>query len=248
MSTLPSPLSGKKPTKAAKPAVQVNQSAQATPAPVAPAAKKPVLSKKAAEKSVNQAAKKKKRKQLPWGKTRIPYPYYHLGIGLFLTVLIVGGIIYTSRKLVNLAQETEMSRSQLTAMRDRDLSLKKLSQDLQLVAREEEIISQALPDEAGVINFVREFRKISHDVSLGVFNFQTDQPIVDELGNAYIDFSVELRGSFVNLKNFLTRLVNLPYLIKLQLVDIAGADQEEAIMVVSARIYVNDVFFPEGGR
>lgn len=177
---------------------------------------------------------------------KVFYPYLHLGVGIILTLVILGGIFFTSAKLADLAGKTEISRSQLTAIRDRGLSLQKLFQDLQSVAVEAEIINQALPDEAGVVSFVKKFREISADVLLDVFNFQTDQPVLDEAGNAYIDFDVELKGPFANLKNFLTRLVKMPYLIKLQVADIASADQEEAIMVVTARIYVNEVFFKEG--
>jgi Tfp pilus assembly protein PilO len=171
------------------------------------------------------------------------YPYLHLSLGAFFTLIFVAGSIFLANQLTDLSRRTELSRSQLMALGDREISLKKLVEDTSLLEPEIAVIEKALPSEEGVVSFVKEFKQIGRSVSVSAFKFETDQPSIDERENAYIDLIIELAGSLENTKIFLNDLIGLPYLIKLKIVDISGSNQEELSTVVKARIFVNNPFF-----
>lgn len=192
--------------------------------------------------------KKKVAKKVKTVRNKTSSVYLPLVIGFIFTLLLLVGIIFSYQKLTNLSQQAEQSRGQMLALEDRELSLKKLSLDFQSVQSEITVIDQALPDEQGIVDFVKQFREITQDVSVEVFSFQTDQPNTDSAGNYFLDFNVELRGSFENLRIFLTKLIGLPYLIKLQIVDIDQTILEEPKMVINARILVNNPFFQEAKK
>ncbi len=253
MSILPSPFPGKKnPKKEGK--IASNATRSKVPG-VPPPAVEPdeVTAEKgvgAVKKEVKRAKEEKQEKKEKLFKKRqagtrlkLPFPYFHLSIAFIFSLLFLGGIIFASDKLTSLSQEAEQSRSQLVALRELELSLKKLSQDLQSVEKEMVVINQALPNEETIIQFVKEFRAIGQDASIETFNFETDQPKKDKAGNFYIGFNVKLKGSFAVVKNFLISLVKLPYLVKLDLVDIEKAGEEEAQMILRAKIFVADSFF-----
>jgi Tfp pilus assembly protein PilO len=198
---------------------------------------------KEAEKKKAETKSKKAKKEK---KVKIPYPYLHFSIAFLFSLALLVGIVSVSQKLIDLAQETERNRGQMIALRERETALLKVGQDLDSVEGEISIIDQSLPNEEGIVRFVRDFRRITQEVSVKTFNFETDQPNFSEVGNPYIDFSAELTGRFDNLKNFLANLVSLPFIVKLQIVDISDVDREESQMVIGARIFVNDPFFQKG--
>lgn len=179
----------------------------------------------------------------PAPRIKIPYPYFHLSVGLILTLTLLAGLIFASRQLSSLSHQTQQARAQLMVVKEKDLSLKKLDQDLQSVDSEALLISQGLPDEEGIVDFVKEFRKISQGLALKAFAFETDQPNLDSANNLFIDFDAELEGNLNDLEKFLSNLIKLPYLIRLRLADFSGIDQDSAILVINARIFVNDPFF-----
>jgi len=195
------------------------------------------------EKKKTEAKKKKAKKEK---KVKIPYPYLHFSIAFLFSLALLVGITSTFGKLIDLAQETERNRGQMVALKERETALLKVSQDLDAVEHEISIIDQSLPDEEGIVRFIRDFRRITQEVSIKTFNFETDQPNFGEVGNPYIDFGAELTGRFDNLKNFLAKLVDLPFIVRLQIVDISDIDGEESQMVIGARIFVNDPFFQKG--
>jgi Tfp pilus assembly protein PilO len=211
-----------------------------------PAAKSPVGDMGKAEVQPEaKKAKKKIRKEGLSQKLKIPFPYLHLSVAFVFTILFLVGIAFILGQLNSLSLKVEQSRGQLAALEEHEFNLKKLSQDLRSAQSEIAVIDQSLPDEEGIVEFVKKFKGISQNVSIEAFNFETEQPVVDETGNAYIDFTVELKGKFEDLKNFLIELVKLPYLTQLKIVDLDGADQEESKMVIRARIFVDQPFFLE---
>ncbi|MBN1262891.1 MAG: type 4a pilus biogenesis protein PilO [Candidatus Pacebacteria bacterium] len=189
------------------------------------------------EKEKNKKIKAVSKKQHQF------YPWLHLSLAVFFSALFLGGTFWLIGRLSSFGSQAEISRSQLIALKEQETSLKVISQNFSLVAEETEIIENSLPDEAGIVRFVKELKGISRDVSLSVFQFATDQPILDELGRSYIDFSLEAKGGFANLRRFLTDLAGLPYLLKLSLIDFSKTDQEETEMILHARIFVNTPFF-----
>jgi len=188
----------------------------------------------------------KKKKKVLKGKKPIfgiPYYYFYLAIGFVFTFLLLGGTIFISGKLSFLSGEVEQKKSQLIALQERDLSFKRLKRDLLLVEEEAKIINQSLPDEEGIILFIREVKKIGQEVSFEVFDFETDQPVTDGQGNAYIGFGMEAKGELNRLTVFLERLVKLPFLIRLQMIDINSVSPDESQMIIKAKIYVDQPFF-----
>lgn len=273
MSILRSPFSGKKNPKKKEKPKKVEEAPPAASEPVEVIAEKEAqedkrkvekarvgkkeeveaTAKKVDEKTEEEEKKKVEKKEAVVKKRRfgirlkIPFPHFHLSIAIVFSLLFLGGIVFTSDKLNSLSQEAEQSRSQLTALRELELSLKELSQNLQSVEKEIAIINQALPNEKTIIQFIKEFKEIDESVSIETFNFETDQPNKDKAGNFYIDLSVKLKGDFTALKDFLVKFVKLSYLVKLELVDIEKAGGGEAQMILKARIFVDDSFFqPEG--
>ncbi|HUW21415.1 MAG TPA: type 4a pilus biogenesis protein PilO [Candidatus Bathyarchaeia archaeon] len=184
----------------------------------------------------------------PAPKKIVPYPYLHLSVAIFFTLLFLGGIFLSSGKLISLSQKTAASRGQLTALRENVVALTALSQNLESVRGEITLLDKALPKEDGIVDFVKAIKGISREISLETFAFGSDQPSLNAAGNAYIDFGIEMKGAFPALRIFLDRFTNLPYIVKVQMVNLASIDQEEAQLTVQARIYVNDSFFSQADQ
>lgn len=190
------------------------------------------------EKGKIKVAKKLKMKNE--GSRFEPWIYYILALP-FLIVLIVG-IFFSWKQLKNFSHEVEVKRAQLAALEDWNAGVSELSQRLLVLEKEIEVIDHALPNEAGIVDFVDQFSIATEEAVLRTFRFEGDAPKVDKSGNNYINFQFEIAGNFDNLLDFTDKIIHLPYLISLKQVEIKK-EEEVVSFVVVGRIYVAEPFF-----
>lgn len=194
-------------------------------------------------KTKEKKSVKKKRSFFSKFKPNISFPYFHISSGILLTIILIGGIFFSYTKLNQFTENARQSRSQLVAFQEKQTDLQQLAQNLASVESEAKIIDQSFPDEEGVVGFIRLLKAISSNVSLNVFDFVNDQPVADQAGQFYIDFNLEVAGSYENVELFLFRFINFPYLIDIKLIDLTGVESDDSRLILSARLYVNPSFF-----
>lgn len=172
-----------------------------------------------------------------------PSLYWRLAVAGVLGLVLVGGIFFSAGQLKHLVVEVEKKRGQMVALQQKEENLKLLSFSLDSLKEEALLIRTALPDEKAVVDFIKKIEDFGRGISVGNFIFESDQPQLDQEGNSFIEWTIEVTGPVVELERFLTDLLNLPILIRPRLIDIDDMDKEISKLIFTARLYVEADFF-----
>jgi len=208
------------------------------------AAEQKAVSKKMVQEKMKADPKLKKKREKKTGpKISVPYPYLHLVVGLLGTAGLLVAIFVTRQKLVLLASQLEEKNSQLVALQESSLGQQSLTQQYNsVVSRQDEVLT-AFPNEQSIIDFFKLFRQLVGEAKVETFDFQTDQPLSDGLGNSYIEFAAEISGSVTQLDAFLARFTEVPYLVSFSLIDFEQNGTGGASLIIKARLEVEPNFY-----
>jgi len=193
--------------------------------------------------------KRQKKSKVKAKKAKSPFKqpklYWRLIIAAILALILIGGIFFSMTKLKTLVLEMEQKRGQLEALSQQEINSKRLSLNLASLSKQIEVIEKATPDEKGIIEFINQLEKIEKEsgVVMGGFNFTTDQPKVDKAGRFYFELAIQASGSRQNLRSFLEKVLALPFLLKIQLIDFNNLGDENPKMTFRAWLYVDKEFF-----
>ncbi|MFC1727001.1 hypothetical protein ACFL0Y_00590 [Patescibacteria group bacterium] len=253
MSTLPSPsLTKNKKNNLSQSVTQVKNTESKLS--VKNAKKPPVVAKKPGRTKVAKGKTgssmknnwfKNNRKKVAGKKS--PKLSWRLAVAGFLGLFFLVGAHYSRTQLKLLVEQIEQKRSHWIALSEMGVNYKKMALDLSQVENEILLISQALPNEAEIIDLFDHLRgiELQTEVVVDVFSFETDQPRLDEAGNNYLDLFIEARGGVENLERFLTNTFNLPILMKAKTINFYQLSQAESRLVFQVRLYVDSAFFVE---
>lgn len=173
----------------------------------------------------------------------VPNLYWRLAVAGVLGLVLVGGIFFSSAKLKTSVSEIEKKRGQMVALQEREESLRLLAFELDTVKGEMSLVENVLPNEEGIVDFIKDIESLGEKVEIGKLSFESDQPQSDRLGRSYIEWTIEARGSLDNLEDFLEKLLSLPILIRSKVIDIDKMDEETSKLVFRAWLYVDPNFF-----
>lgn len=171
-----------------------------------------------------------------------PNLYLRLGIAGVLGLILVGGIFFSAGRLKVLVAEIEKKRGQMVALQQKEENLRLLSVVLDSVKKETPLIEGALPDERGVVDFIKTVEDLGKEVNIESFSFESDRPQFDREGNSYIEWTIETSAPLAQLETFLEKLLALPLLIKPKLIDIDKIDEELGKLIFRGWLYVNPNF------
>lgn len=180
------------------------------------------------------------------GKTEIPISLaWRLVFGGVFGLAFVVGAFYAHNQLEAFVGQIEEKRSQWVALSERDISLRRLSQDLAKVEGQTALIANAFPDEQAMIEFFNqvELLEAKAEVTVTAFSFTDDVPRTDEAGNHYLDFSMEVIGEVPNLVAFFENIFNLPILMKARTVSFEGLAASDCRLLFQSRVYVDSNFY-----
>ena len=248
MSTLasPSPVKKKAPEKdqvAMEPEKKVEEKKETEETKVTEETKEMKGAKEQVEKKKEIKVKEKEKVKRPF---TVPNLYWRLALAGVLSLILIGGIFFSSAKLNTLVLEIEKKRGQMVALQEKEESLRLLSVVLGSLQEEIPIVEKALPNERGVVDFIKEVGNLSGKVTIESLSFQSDQPQLDQEGNSYIEWTIEASGTLADLEEFSEKILNLPILIRPKVIDIDNMDEETSKLVLRAWLYVDPNFFPEG--
>lgn len=205
--------------------------------------------KKVKEQEEIKEIAKKKEKRVVKKKVKRPFSvpnlYWRLAVAGILSLILIGGIFFASGKLKTIVSEIEKRRGQLVALQEKEESLRLLALSLDSAKEEISLVMSALPNEKGVVDFVKQIGHLGDKVAIESLNFESDQPRFDQEGNSYIEWTIEASGSLADVEEFLTRIMNLPILIRPKVIDIDKMDEETSRLVFRAWLYVDPNFFPQ---
>lgn len=205
-------------------------------------AKKPVEKKKEIKVEEKKGKVIEKKIKRPFS---VPNLYWRLAIAGVLSLILTGGIFFSSAKLKAQVSEVEKKRGQMVALQEKEESLRLLSLTLNSLKEEIPIVEKALPNERGVVDFIKEVGILGEKVMIESLSFGTDQPQLDQAGNSYIEWTIQASGSLTDLEEFLEKILSLPILIRPKVIDVDNVNEETSKLVFRAWLYVNPNFFPE---
>jgi hypothetical protein len=162
-----------------------------------------------------------------------------------LALVLIGGAVFSANKLKALVKEVQAKRSQLTALEERETSFVQLKKDFDSLTTEAEMIDQALVKEAGIIDLLEQIENLKEELEIEVnlLSFSDDQPRQDPEGHPYVELTIEANGELGQLKIFLEKLLDWPYLLKTKVVDLNAMDEVGSQLIFRAWLYVDQNFF-----
>lgn len=115
--------------------------------------------------------------------------------------------------------------------------------DIENNRQKSQFLDELLPDERGLINFVRDIDRIKTQGVIVSFSFGGKEPVVDKTGFLGIPIIITLRGSGDEIASALDQIQELPYLIRAVKID---SDYQESEDVINFKyggfLYVDEEF------
>lgn len=161
------------------------------------------------------------------------YVYYMFFGAVFIANIVISGLYLKDSAKINSVK----SKNELAKIYEKNgLSLKD-SQNLKE-------LNKYFITEADLIEFVKEMNKGSSFFENYNFNFDTDEPKLENY--YYLSFTIKGSGSFKNINKFIQELFNSPYIRTTETLEISNNKDanivKKADFVIKGRLYISDNF------
>ena len=163
-------------------------------------------------------------------------------IGINIVMVLVD--VYVLSTLLQKAREAVTTRSEILVYELQMQSAQKLSVDLANAREEQEKITAVLPDSGRLLEVIEFMESLGEITSVRSFSFDSETPLVDAKGFAYLPFFIELEGSIGQTMAAMGRLNTAPYLMSVdQTVLESPQGLSQAVRLkVYMRLYVSQPF------
>jgi len=165
-----------------------------------------------------------------------------ISIGINIVMVLVD--VYVLSTLLQKAREAVTTRSEILVYELQMQSAQKLSVDLANAREEQEKITAVLPDSGRLLEVIEFMESLGEVTSVRSFSFDSETPLVDAKGFAYLPFFIELEGSIGQTMAAMGRLNTAPYLMSVdQTVLESPQGLSQAVRLkVYMRLYVSQPF------
>ena len=165
-----------------------------------------------------------------------------ISIGINIVMVLVD--VYVLSTLLQKAREAVTTRSEILVYELQMQSAQKLSVDLANARAEQEKITAVLPDSGRLLEVIEFMESLGEVTAVRSFSFDSETPLVDAKGFAYLPFFIELEGSIGQTMAAMGRLNTAPYLMSVdQTVLESPQGLSQAVRLkVYMRLYVSQPF------
>lgn len=188
----------------------------------------------------DKKTEKQKTKLKPKSNLSKYLPAVLLGFNI---VMVLTNILVLSL-LPRQAEANIITRSEILVHKLQQQSALKLEVDLENSIEEGTIIFQALPNKSRLLEVIRMLESLSEIVNVKNFAFDSDTPIKDRNGFAFLPISLSLNGSLQQVMTALSKLEQAPFLFTINqtiLESPEGISQTIGLRIYM-RLYVNETF------
>lgn len=120
------------------------------------------------------------------------------------------------------AKAIQTLASQLLAQQISQQNSQRTMFDLERVAADMNVINASLPNAETIVSFIELTNQLEEQVSLKLFTFDADVPLMDSGRNAFFPLTIIMEGSLDQIKAALNVLQRSPYLFKINQLNLLG--------------------------
>lgn len=169
----------------------------------------------------------------------------YLGIALLFATAAAVAILFISRSIVkigdSLAQKEELSR----ILSNRVENAQHLEEALKIIGNNDQKIQEAYLPADNILDFVSALESIANQNSLQQsLRFTEPVPFSDatDIPKAKTDFTITLNGTIITLKSYLQQLELLPFMAKVNMVNLLAAPpsgwEGNSAITINGTLYV----------
>ncbi len=146
-----------------------------------------------------------------------------IGVDVILLIANIAVLYFLPLKAENIQKVS----SELMAQKISQQNYQKTMVDLENIQTKKEIIEKSFPNAESIVDFIDLINKIEKSADLKIFTFDSDMPLKDANGNAYLPLTLVIEDSWPKILNSLNLLQKSPYFFRSQKFTLTSPDIED---------------------